>query len=217
MTLRMCICPSQPATSMHAKRHGKGFFFCFCLEGFRTSDDHRQLSAITALSDSIGVLFQPSLFPAHDFPLQSIVWSEPLGTNAAKYNAKPSYVTSEHARRTNYLAFLHLPPGQEVGSSNLPGRATSFWSNYLCGCTVSSQNFFAGCVPIDISPSSVHSPRSLIRNTVSVLISPRAEPQLIPLPLPTVSLWVSRKRPWLNARRCYVLLSSSSDDYSKCL
>jgi hypothetical protein len=27
MTLRMCICPSQPATSMHAKRHGKGFFF----------------------------------------------------------------------------------------------------------------------------------------------------------------------------------------------
>ncbi len=57
MKLRMCICPSQPATSMHAKRHGKGFFFYSRLEGFRTSDDRRQLSAITALSDSIGVLF----------------------------------------------------------------------------------------------------------------------------------------------------------------
>ncbi len=33
MKLRMCICPSQPATSMHAKHHGKGFFFCSRLEG----------------------------------------------------------------------------------------------------------------------------------------------------------------------------------------
>jgi hypothetical protein len=32
MKLRMCICLSQPATSMHAKRHGKGFFFCSRLE-----------------------------------------------------------------------------------------------------------------------------------------------------------------------------------------
>jgi hypothetical protein len=27
MNLRICICPSQPATSMHGKSHGKRFFF----------------------------------------------------------------------------------------------------------------------------------------------------------------------------------------------
>jgi hypothetical protein len=42
---------------MHAKRHGKAFFFSSRFEGFRTSDDRRQLSAITALFDSIDGLF----------------------------------------------------------------------------------------------------------------------------------------------------------------
>jgi hypothetical protein len=57
MKLSVCSCPSQAATSMHAKRHGKGFFFCSRLEGFLTSDNRLQLSALTVLSDAPGALF----------------------------------------------------------------------------------------------------------------------------------------------------------------
>ena len=34
MKLSVCRCPSPAATSMHAKRHRKGFFFCSRLQGF---------------------------------------------------------------------------------------------------------------------------------------------------------------------------------------
>jgi hypothetical protein len=49
-----------------------------------------------------------------------------LGTNIAKYRTIRWYVTQEKARRTNYLAFLHLPVTQEVASSNLVGPANFF-------------------------------------------------------------------------------------------
>ena len=38
MKLSVCSCPSEAATSMHAKRHGKGFFLLFPLGGILTSD-----------------------------------------------------------------------------------------------------------------------------------------------------------------------------------
>ena len=46
-----------PAGNLYARKTPwEGFFFCSRFEGFRTSDDRRQLSA-TALSDSLGALF----------------------------------------------------------------------------------------------------------------------------------------------------------------
>jgi hypothetical protein len=73
MNLSVCNCPSQAATSMHAKRHRKAFFFSSSLEGFRTSDYRRQLSAITALSDfRRGPVLASSFFQHMICPLQSL-------------------------------------------------------------------------------------------------------------------------------------------------
>jgi len=89
------------------------------------------------------------------------------------------------------------------------GRSSS--SNYLCGFTMSSQNSFA--VSPEFRPlTTLIDPQHSVGSDLSQGRAPTH-----PATSSNSLVVVSRKRPWLNARRCYVLLSSSSDDYSKCL